>query len=143
MCAFSIRKDGYRQIPPEQNSFVKKLYLDTGIQCFEYYGCLDAGVRNDGFPFLCFRVLTTGKQGERSMNCDCGGALIDGKSSYRVSKKHFSLIIDNIPAFKCTRCDKVLYAEETVDKIQQLVNRIERDTKEIVTGKPSTNLYDY
>ena len=57
------------------------------------------------------------------MKCDCGGALIDGKSSYRVSKKHFSLIIDNIPAFKCTRCDKVLYSEETVDKIQQLVNR--------------------
>jgi YgiT-type zinc finger domain-containing protein len=77
------------------------------------------------------------------MNCECGGALIDGKSSYRVSKKHFSLIIDNIPAFKCTRCDKVLYAEETVDKIQQLVNRLERDTKEIVTGTPSTNLYDY
>ena len=77
------------------------------------------------------------------MNCDCGGALIDGKSSYRVSKKNFSLIIDNIPAFKCKRCDKVLYDEETVDKIQQLVNRIERDAKEIVTGRPSANLYDY
>lgn len=77
------------------------------------------------------------------MECDCGGALIDGKTSYRVSKKNFSLIIDNIPAFKCTRCDKVLTAEETIDKIQELVNRIERDTKEIVSGKPSSNLYDY
>ncbi len=77
------------------------------------------------------------------MNCDCGGALIDGKSSYRVSKKNFSFIIDNIPAFKCTRCDKVLYSEETADKIQKLVQRIERDTKEIVTGTPSINLYDY
>ena len=77
------------------------------------------------------------------MDCECGGALIDGKSSYRVSKKHFSLIVDNIPAFKCTRCDKVLFDEETVDKIQKLVNRIERDTKEIITGKPSSSLSDY
>ncbi len=77
------------------------------------------------------------------MDCDCGGALLDGKSSYRVSRKYFSLIIDDIPAYKCTRCDKVLFDEDTVDKIQKLVNRIERDMKEIVTGKMSTNLYDY
>jgi YgiT-type zinc finger domain-containing protein len=77
------------------------------------------------------------------MDCDCGGALLDGKSSYRVSKKYFSIIIDDIPAFKCTRCDKVLFGEDTVDKIQKLVNRIERDTKEIVTGRPSTSLSDY
>ncbi len=80
---------------------------------------------------------------EQNMDCDCGGALIDGRSSYRVSKKYFSLIIDDIPAFKCTRCDKVLFTEETVDSIQKLVNRIERDTKEIITGKPSSSLYEY
>lgn len=77
------------------------------------------------------------------MECSCGGALIDGKTTYRVSKKNFSLILENIPAFKCTRCDKILTAEDTSDKIQQLVNRIERETKEIVTGTPSSNLYDY
>ncbi|HOD16987.1 MAG TPA: YgiT-type zinc finger protein [Spirochaetota bacterium] len=77
------------------------------------------------------------------MECKCGGALIDGKTTYRVSKKNFSLILENIPAFKCTRCDAVLTTEETTDKIQQLVNRIERESKEIVTGKPSANLYDY
>ncbi|OHD68567.1 MAG: hypothetical protein A2W19_12305 [Spirochaetes bacterium RBG_16_49_21] len=77
------------------------------------------------------------------MDCDCGGALLDGKSSYRVSKKYFSLIIDNIPAHKCTRCDKVLFDEDTVDKIQKLVNLIERDTKEIATRTMSSNLYDY
>ncbi len=69
--------------------------------------------------------------------------MIDGKTTYRVSKKNFSLILENIPAFKCTRCDKILTAEDTSDKIQQLVNRIERETKEIVTGTPSSNLYDY
>jgi len=77
------------------------------------------------------------------MECKCGGALIEGKSSYSVSKKYFSLILEDIPAFKCTRCDKVLFDEEVVDKIQKLVNRAERDVKEIVSGAPSTNLYDY
>ena len=77
------------------------------------------------------------------MECKCGGALLDGKSSYRASKKNFTFIIDNIPAHKCTRCDKVLFDDETVEKIQKLVNKIERETNEIVTGKPSANLYDY
>ncbi|MCP4133829.1 MAG: YgiT-type zinc finger protein [bacterium] len=77
------------------------------------------------------------------MECKCGGAVIEGKSSYRVSKKNFTFIFENIPAFKCTRCDKVLFTEETIDKIQGLVNRIERDTGEIISGQASTNLYDY
>ena len=77
------------------------------------------------------------------MNCNCGGALIEGKSSYSVSKENFSFIFDNIPAYKCTRCDKVLFDDERVDKIHKLVNKIEKDTNEIISGKLSTNLYDY
>lgn len=77
------------------------------------------------------------------MECKCGGALIEGKSSYRVSRKNFTLIIDDIPAFKCTRCDRILFEEETADKLQNLANRVERETKEIINGRPSTNLYEY
>lgn len=77
------------------------------------------------------------------MECSCGGVLVEGMSSYRTSKDHFCLIIDNIPAFKCARCDKVLFVEEVVEKIQKLVNRVEKETAEIVTGKPSTHSYDY
>jgi len=70
------------------------------------------------------------------MECKCGGALVEGKSSHRVSKKNFTFILTDIPAFKCTRCEKVLFDDETVDKIQNLVNRIERDSKEIISGQP-------
>ena len=77
------------------------------------------------------------------MECTCGGAMIDGKTSYRVTLKNFTFILDNIPAYKCTRCDKVLCDDDTVDKIKKLVNKIERESNEILTGKPSTNLYDY
>ncbi len=77
------------------------------------------------------------------MECECGGVLIEGKSSYSVSKDHFSFIIEDIPAYKCMRCERVLFGEETVDRIQKLINKIERETNEIISGQPSVNLYDY
>ena len=77
------------------------------------------------------------------MECDCGGTLEEGKSCYRSSGEYFSIILDDVPAFRCMRCGKVLYSEETADKVQRLVNRLTRDAKEIVTGTPSVNLYDY
>jgi len=77
------------------------------------------------------------------MQCKCGGVLIDGKTTFRTSTKNFTFILENIPAKKCMRCDEILIAEDTKEKIQKLVNRIERDSNEIVTGRPSANLYDY
>lgn len=77
------------------------------------------------------------------MQCKCGGVLIEGKSTYRTSKKNFSFILENVPAYKCMRCDEVMFSEAVKDKLQQVVNRIERDTDEIITGRPSANLYDY
>lgn len=77
------------------------------------------------------------------MECGCGGAVTEGKSSYRVSEDNFCFILDNIPAYKCTRCGKVLFNDDTVEKIQKMINRIKRDSSEIVTGRPSTNLYNY
>jgi len=138
------------------------------------------------------------------MQCKCGGVLIDGKSTFRTSRKKFSFILQNIPAGKCMRCDEVVFSEETrdklevlaeriersvneilktgqggattsfrkstkdftliienvpaargtsyddeeaspesVEKIKKLLNRIERDSSEIITGRPSSNLYDY
>jgi YgiT-type zinc finger domain-containing protein len=80
---------------------------------------------------------------EKNMECDCGGVLLDGKSSYRTSKDNFTFIFENIPAYKCMRCDRVLFTDETVKKIQKLVKHIERETTEIITGRSSVNLYEY
>ncbi|HNR88492.1 MAG TPA: YgiT-type zinc finger protein [Spirochaetota bacterium] len=78
------------------------------------------------------------------MDCSaCGGLLIEGKSCYTASKDHYSLVLEDIPAFQCTRCGRVLFAAETVDKIETMVKRIERESREIVSGKPTTNLYDF
>ncbi len=77
------------------------------------------------------------------MQCKCGGVLIEGKSTYRTSKKNFTFILENVPAYKCMRCDDIIFLESAENKILNLVNRIERETEEIVSGRPSANLYDY
>lgn len=75
--------------------------------------------------------------------CTCGGALLEGKSTYRASGDDYSLILENIPAYKCTRCDKVLFDEEVVARVQKMVNRVDRDVREIISGQDSVHLYDY
>ena len=70
------------------------------------------------------------------MQCKCGGVLIDGKSTFRTSRKNFSFILENIPAHKCMRCDVVQFSEEIKDKLQSLVERIERGTSDILKAKP-------
>lgn len=77
------------------------------------------------------------------MECGCGGALIEGKSCYSVSRGSFYLLLEDIPAFQCTRCGRVLFTEETVDRIKKIENRLERDAAEIAGGRPSVHLYDY
>lgn len=77
------------------------------------------------------------------MQCDCGGILIEGRSCYRASGDHYSFILEDIPAYQCMRCGKILFNEETVDKIQILVKKIDRQTDEIIGVPPSVNLYDY
>jgi len=77
------------------------------------------------------------------MECSCGGNLIDGKSSYRASKDNFCFIVENIKAYQCVKCGKILFSEETVNKIKKMVNKIEKEINEIVTGTPSIHIYDY
>lgn len=76
-------------------------------------------------------------------NCTCGGVLIKGKSSHSVSEDHFTFILEDIPAYRCERCKKVLFDEVTVDRIQKIVRRIKKDTKEIITESDSVNLFEY
>ena len=77
------------------------------------------------------------------MDCKCGGILKEGKSCYREGKDNFLIILENIPAFQCMRCVRVLFTDETVDRIRKLVNRIERESNEIVTGRPSVRSSDF
>lgn len=77
------------------------------------------------------------------MECSCGGVLDEGRSCYRVSRENFYFVIEDIPAFKCTRCGKILVEDDVIERIKKLVNKIERETGEIISGKPPIHTYDY
>ncbi|MFW5861010.1 MAG: hypothetical protein ACOCWZ_02070 [Spirochaetota bacterium] len=77
------------------------------------------------------------------MECSCGGVVVEGKSCYRASGERYCYILEDIPAYRCTRCGKVLFEDDVVDRIKKLVNRIERESNEITTGKSSIHSYDY
>lgn len=77
------------------------------------------------------------------MECPCGSKLEEGKSSYRFSDEKFCFILDNIPAYHCPVCGKVLFGDSVVEKVYKLVGQLRKDTSEIVKGAPSPNLYDY
>ena len=69
------------------------------------------------------------------MQCHCGDKLIEGRSSYRISKNNLCLIIDNIPAYKCQKCGNVLFSSKIIKKINKLVNTAKKEVSEIVTEK--------
>ncbi len=75
--------------------------------------------------------------------CSCGGAVIRGKSTHTLYGDHYTFILEDIPAYKCTRCDRVLFDEEVVERIHALKRRLDRESNEIVSGHPTANLYEY
>ena len=77
------------------------------------------------------------------MECTCGGMLTEGRSSYSMSGEYYYIVIEDIPAYKCSRCGKILFQDDVVDKIKALLKRVDRDTKEIISGTPSVHTYDY
>ncbi|HQO41344.1 MAG TPA: hypothetical protein PK986_12820, partial [Spirochaetota bacterium] len=65
------------------------------------------------------------------------------RTSFRKSTNNFTFIMEHVPAAKGTASDDEEVAPEAAVLIKKLVNTIERDSNEIITGKPSANLYDY
>ncbi len=79
------------------------------------------------------------------MECSCGRSADRGeKLLYSVSRDIFYIMLENIPAFQCTRCGRVLFTEEPWTASKKDRKRLERDAAgEVITGRPSVNLYDY
>jgi hypothetical protein len=65
------------------------------------------------------------------------------RTSFRKSTKNFTFIMEHVPAAKGTASDDEEVDAEASALIKKLVNTIERDSNEIITGKPSVSLYDY
>jgi YgiT-type zinc finger domain-containing protein len=116
---------------------LRMFFRASAVACY----CIHRGIAL--FARLQGRGLYTGVTESNGMECDCGGILIEGKSCYTMSNDNFFIVIENIPAFQCTRCGKVLFKDEIVDRIKKLTHRIDRETEEIITGRSSIHSYDY
>jgi YgiT-type zinc finger domain-containing protein len=62
----------------------------------------------------------------------CQGELVQKKVSYTATRRGYHLIIDDVPAWVCDQCGEVLFDEETVRAIQEMLgelgDRVERLT---------------
>jgi YgiT-type zinc finger domain-containing protein len=47
------------------------------------------------------------------------------KVSYTANRKGYHLIIDDVPAWVCRQCGEPLFAEETVEAIQNLLREVD------------------
>ncbi|MCP4165339.1 MAG: YgiT-type zinc finger protein [Chloroflexi bacterium] len=60
------------------------------------------------------------------MNCPiCSGEVEAALVSYSVSRNGYHLIIDDVPAFKCTQCGEPMYPEEAVDLVQDMLRELD------------------
>jgi YgiT-type zinc finger domain-containing protein len=68
---------------------------------------------------------------ERSKNkkamkcCFCGGDMAKGKTTYTVNRRGYHLLIDDVPAWKCTQCGEAYFEESEVEAIQEMLRKVD------------------
>jgi len=68
------------------------------------------------------------------MNCMyCNGPLERAKVPYHIDRAHVHVIIDEVPAWVCSRCDEVMFDERAVDEIQQLITAVDQRAERLMS----------
>ena len=57
----------------------------------------------------------------------CKGEMKRGSTTYTINKKGYHLLIDDVPAWICSRCREVYFEDDAVDAVQEVIKGI--DTK--------------
>lgn len=64
------------------------------------------------------------------MECSfCKGKMVKGKTSYMVNRRGYHLVIDNVPAYICQQCGEPHFEPAGVEKIQAMIQDIDRDAE--------------
>ncbi len=56
----------------------------------------------------------------------CKGTLVRKPVSYTVTRKGYHLIVDAVPAWVCDQCGEVLFDEEAIRAIQDMLEEVDR-----------------
>ena len=54
-----------------------------------------------------------------------------GKTSYTVNRNGYHLIIDNVPVLICEQCHELLFTQEAVSLVQQMLKTLDSQQKEL------------
>lgn len=69
---------------------------------------------------------------EENMKCiDCQNKLSVKSIPYSVTRNGYDVILHDIPALICDRCGEVFFAEKSVSKIQEMIDNLDRTSKEV------------
>lgn len=63
--------------------------------------------------------------------CFCGGNMVEDKTTYFEELKNTIVIIKNVPCHKCSQCGEVVYNALVVERLQNIVKRLEKELTEI------------
>ena len=58
-------------------------------------------------------------------------SMIDSKSTYFATLENCYVIIENVPCKKCTQCGEVVYSASVMEKIDDIIDRIQNIASKI------------
>jgi YgiT-type zinc finger domain-containing protein len=56
-----------------------------------------------------------------------------GRTTYAVNRNGYHLIIDDVPALICQQCNEVLFTEDAVRLVQQMIRSLDVQRQELHT----------
>ncbi len=66
------------------------------------------------------------------MECpSCHGDLSVGRTTYTVNRNGYHLIINDVPALICHQCNEVLFTEDAVRLVQQMIRSLDSQRQEL------------
>jgi len=55
----------------------------------------------------------------------CKGKMKRGRTTYTVNKKGYHLLIDDVPAWICTKCGEAYFEGEGIDAVQDVIKSLD------------------
>ena len=66
------------------------------------------------------------------MNCfKCGAKAEKGTTTSVTDLGNCLVIVRNVPCFKCTECDEIFYTGDTVERLEEIIDRAKEAMQEV------------
>jgi len=61
----------------------------------------------------------------------CQGKMTRGHAPFRIDRKDVHVSLDKVPAWVCTQCGEVYFAETEVNAIQSIIKAVDEQTDKL------------